>query len=382
MKKLGIYFLFNSLVFGLGGIEISTTHTVGGVANPAQTAVVSADAPFYNPAASLFLGDGEFLSFGISGVFPKYTIKYHGQDVLKTTTPQPLPSFAYTINTGNIGYFIAMGSLGQGGFLKYDASYDVVNKLDITAFNPGIITGISYKFKENLSGAIALRGIYSRLEVKGDTVSGLEVDSKIRAYGVTPEFSVFYKPTEKLDLGAKFLFRTKLDYRGKVMKDDAGIAKTYLAKYSRDQRKDFPSVLSLGSGYQLTEQDKIFLGVNFIFERDKKFTDDLYEKYKNTYEYLAGYERNLNSSFDLILGYGYTYKGKNSEPVADMTQLSAQSISSGLRYKYDSDTNILLALGGNFYKSNSTINRLSKEKRKIDTTRREIILGVSIEKRF
>lgn len=378
MKKYILFLLANSLAFGLGGIEIGTGHSPGAVANPAQTAAISPEAPFYNPAASIFLNEGEYLHFGLLGVFPDYKIKYKGGTVIKTTSPQPLPSFAYIKNEEKMGYFIAAGSLGQGGFLKYNASYNRVKDLDVTAFNPGIITGVSYKFNDDLAGALSLRMMYSKLEAKGSIDTGQNVNSEITAYGITPEISVFYKYNEKLDLGAKFLFRTKLSYDGKVKSDDANIANTVLAKFSRDQRKDFPSVLSLGLGYNLTEKDRISLGYNAIFERDKKFTDELYHKYKNTYEYLFGYERVLNEKFKWIAGYGYVDKGKNAQPVADMTQLSCHQLSTGVKYKHSDTLTISTVLGGNFYESNTS--KLLKYE--IETKRKEIIVGFSFDKKL
>ncbi|MGL5594443.1 MAG: OmpP1/FadL family transporter [Cetobacterium sp.] len=378
MKKYMLFFLAHSLAFGLGGIEIGTSQSPRAVANPAQTATISTESPFYNPAASSFLDTGDYVYFGLLGVFPKYTIKYEGKTVAKTTTTQPLPSFTYIKNQEKIGYFIAAGSLGQGGFLKYNVAYDRIKNLDITAFNPGVITGVSYKFKNDLSAAFSLRMLYSKMEAKGRIDTGQGVHSDIKAFGIAPEISVFYKYNENLDLGAKFLFRTKLDYDGQIKTDDGNIANTILAKFSRDHKKDFPSVLSLGLGYNLTDKDRLSLGYNAIFERDKEFAEDLYSKYKNTYEYLFGYERILNEKFKWMLGYGYIDKGRNDHPVADMTQLSCHQISTGIKYKYSETINITASLGGNFYKSN-TSNLLKYE---IETTRREILFGVAFEKKF
>lgn len=378
MKKLILFIILSKLTLALGGIEIGTSPTVLSVANPAQTANVTAQAPFFNPAATMFLENGEYIYLGTFGVFPDYETQYNGKTFLKTTTFQPVPSFSYTNKKDNYSYFIASGSLGQGGFLKYNVSYDAIDDFHVTAINPGIVIGGSFFITKNISAGVSARIIYSKIEAKGSIKGEGSFKSYIEATGIAPEISLFYTPTENLNLGIKYLAKTKLDYNGKVKEGSKYIINRVFGKFSVDHRKDFPAVLSLGSLYKINENQRFSLGFNWIMESKKTIDDELYHKYKDTYEYEVGFEQDINEKMTLIFGYGYTAKGTNGHTMGDMTQLDSQQLGVGIKYKYSETTNLYTALGINFYKTDHS--KLYNET--ISTKRREPIFGIGLERKF
>lgn len=375
MKKFILFIVISKLSLALGGIEIGTTPSVNSVANPAQTASVNAQSPFFNPAATMFLENGEYIYLGTFGVFPDYETQYNRNTFLKTTTFQPVPSFSYINKKNNFSYFIASGSLGQGGFLKYNVSYDAIDDFHLTAINPGIIIGGSFFITKNISTGISARIIYSRLEAKGSIKNEGTFKSYIETTGIAPEISLFYTPTEKINLGIKYLFKTKLDYEGKVKEGSKYIVNKVFGKFSVDHRKDFPGVLSLGVLYKINETQRLSLGFNWIMESKKTIDNKLYHKYKDTFEYAAGFEQDVNEKTTLIFGYGYTAKGTNNHTLGDMTQLDSQQLGIGLKYKYSEITSLYTVLGVNFYKTDHS--KLNNET--ISTKRREPIFGVGLE---
>ncbi|MEG0300160.1 OmpP1/FadL family transporter [Cetobacterium sp.] len=375
MKKIIIFVIISKLSLALGGIEIGTAPSVISVANPSQTANITVQSPFFNPAATMFLENGQHLYLGAFGVFPDYETQYNGQTFLKTTTFQPVPSFSYINKKDSYSYFIASGSLGQGGFLKYSVSYNAIDDFHLTAINPGVILGGSFFISKNISAGISARIIYSKLEAKGDIKNEGAFRSYIEATGIAPEISLLYTPTEKLNLGIKYLAKTKLDYDGKVKEGSKIIINKVFGKFSVDNRKDFPAVLSLGSLYKITEEQRFSLGFNWIMESEKTIDHDLYHKYKDTYEYGIGFEQDLNEKMTAILGYGYTDKGTNGHIIGDMTQLDSQQLGLGFKYKYSEATNLYTAFGINFYKTDNS--ELYGET--ITTKRKELIFGMGLE---
>ncbi len=378
MKKIILFILISKLSLALGGIEIGTAPSVISVANPAQSANVTAQSPFFNPAATMFLENGQYIYLGAFGVFPDYKTQYNGKTFLNTDTFQPVPSFSYINKNDKYSYFIGAGSLGQGGFLKYKVSYDAIDNFHVTAVNPGVIIGGSFFLSKNISAGVSARIIYSRLEAKGHIKNEGSFRSYIETTGIAPEFSLFYTPTEKLNLGIKYLARTKLDYDGKVKEGSEYIINRVFGKFSVDHRKDFPAVLSVGSLYKINSTQRLSLGFNWILESKKTLDNDLYHKYKDTYEYSLGFEQDINEKVTVILGYGYTDKGTNGHTIGDMTQLDSQQVGLGMKYKYSDVTDIYTALGINFYKTDDS--KIYKET--ISTKRKEVILAVGFERKF
>ncbi|MHA4990385.1 OmpP1/FadL family transporter [Cetobacterium somerae] len=378
MKKIIGFLILSKLSLSLGGIEIGTSPSINSIANPAQTANISAQSPFYNPAATMFLENGQYLYFGAFEVFPDYKTQYNGKTFLKTTTAQPVPSFSYINKKEKYAYFIASGSLGQGGFLKYKVSYDAIDNFHVTAVNPGIIIGGSFFISKDISMGISTRIIYSRLESKGKIKNEGEFKSYIEATGIAPEISFMYTPNDQLNLGIKYLAKTKLDYDGKVKKGSEYIIHRVFGKFSVDHRKDFPAVLSLGGLYKINDRQRVSLGFNWIMESKKTIDSNLYHKYKDTYEYALGFEQDIYEKMTLMFGYGYTAKGDNGHTIGDMTQLDSQQLGIGIKYKYSESTNLYTAFGINFYKTDNS--KLYNQT--ISTKRKEPIFGIGIERKF
>ncbi|MEG0136136.1 MAG: hypothetical protein RR682_09010 [Cetobacterium sp.] len=375
MKKILLFFMFSKLIFALGGIEIGTSPSTSSISNPAQTANITPEAPFYNPSATMFLENGDYLYLGACGIFPEYETNINGSTFLKTTTFQPVPSFAYTHKTTNYSFYFASGTLGQGGFLKYNVSYDAINNFNLTVLYPGIVLGGAFKLNDKISVSLGGRIIYSRLQAEGKILDRDSFKSYIETVGVAPEISFFYTPTKDINLGLKYLAKTKLDYNGKVKQGVENIVTTVFGKYSVDHRKDFPAVLSLGGLYHFNNRQRLSLGYNWIFESDKTIDNELYHKYKDTHEYSIGFEQELSSKFTGILGYGYTDRGTNGHTTGDMTQLSSQQFGIGVKYNYSNSTIISVVGGMNLYKTDHG-KILNSD---VETKRKETILGIGLE---
>lgn len=373
MLMLIILTFLNIDSYSVGGIEILTNTTNSAAANPAQQAAVSVEAVFYNPAGSAFLSDGHYFHYGVYGVGTDYETRT-GDLKLDTTDPQFLPSFSYIFKKDREAYYLGFGNIGQGGLLEYDISTPLVQDFNATIIHPGGIFGVSYMVKDDLSLSLGGRWVYSRIEADGKTAQGREFESRIDAWGIAPEVGIHAKMNEKWNVAAKYLGETSLSYDGSIKKGNEVVIDTLFGRYSRDQRKNFPAILSLGSTYELNGYQKIYFGYNWIFENDKDADRDLYGKYDDTFEYSMAFEQYINDKWDLILGYAYTDKGDNNEGILEITELDAHQVGTGLRYKYSPETEINFGLGIIFYEKGES-NLLGRE---VISRRREVLFGIGV----
>ncbi|MEG0584727.1 MAG: hypothetical protein RR476_09185, partial [Cetobacterium sp.] len=100
----------------------------------------------------------------------------------------------YTHKTTNYSFYFASGTLGQGGFLKYNVSYDAINNFNLTVLYPGIVLGGAFKLNDKISVSLGGRIIYSRLQAEGKILDRDSFKSYIETVGVAPEISFFYTP--------------------------------------------------------------------------------------------------------------------------------------------------------------------------------------------
>lgn len=352
-KNLVLGLCISQAVMANGGIEIATANTTTAIANPAQYANISAESPYYNPAGTAFLEDGQHLHTSFYRSDIDYSTDINGSSI-DTREPQYSGALAYTYVENGRAYYLAFGPMGQGGFLKHDET-DIFKTLDIGATHLGLIFGSSKKISEDLSLSVGGRAVHSRYDLKAKT-NNLAFRGHSDALGISPEIGIHYKLDENIDLGVKYLFRMKLDYEGESNN----------SKYTADGRKDFPSMLSLGGSYKLNDNQKIMIGYNWIMESNKK-SSDLWEEYQDTYEYSLGYEQKLNEKLDLILGYRYIDKGIGDDELVDFTELSGHHIGVGLRQKIAENSEIIYVVGGIKYKDEvSKISVLEVESKRFE----------------
>ena len=368
-----MFIILTSYAYSVGGIEILTNTTNSSAANPAQQSAVSAEAVFYNPAGSAFLDEGHHFHYGAYVVGTDYETRVGGLKA-DTDDPQVLPSFSYIYRKNRAGYYLGFGNIGQGGLLEYDISTPTVEEFDATIIHPGGIFGVSYMVREDLSMSLGGRWVYSRIEAEGKTIKGREFESRVDAWGIAPEVGVHARINEKWDVAAKYLGETKLSYDGSLKKGEEGVVDILFGRYSRDHRKNFPAILSLGTSYELNEYQKVSFGYNWIFESEKDVDKDLYGEYDDTFEYSVSFEQYVNEKFDLILGYAYTDKGDNNEGIMEITELDAHQVGTGLRYKYSPQTEINFGVGIIFYKKG----RAQVAGQEVISRRRETLFGVGV----
>ncbi|MBC2855187.1 transporter [Cetobacterium sp. 2A] len=348
MKKLKFLAIigilgFTKNMYAVGGVELLTNVSAGSVSNPAMQATISSESVFYNPAAISFLEGEHNLYFG--GYYANIDYRAEvGNSYLETTTPQFIPSFSYIYKKDKISYYMGMGMSGQGGVLKFDNNTSLIEDLDSTIIYGGGSFGVSYLYKENLSLSLGGKITYSKTTMDG-TIAGGKIENEKDSFGIAPEISTYYKVNSKISLSAKYLHKTKLDYG------------------------NLASLLSLGSSFELNENQRLNFGYNWILEENE---------YSDSYEYAISFEQRINPKFKITLGYCYSDRGKNKDAIVDFTELSSHQIGLGGTYKATENIDLTIGVGKIRYESESVPIFNTKLKSK----REEIVISTGVTMRL
>ncbi|MCB8566076.1 OmpP1/FadL family transporter [Fusobacterium ulcerans] len=337
-------FLLGETIYAIGGVELLTNTTVGSIANPAMQTSISNESVFYNPAAISFLNDGRYIYLG--GYAAKINYKMEVNNMyIKTTTPQVIPSFSYLQKNGKYSYYLGFGMSGQGGKLKIDTTIPLLNNMEANIIHGGVSFGVSYLINNNLSFSFGGKGNYSKIELKGK-LENQNIKNNKNSESFTFETGVYYKLSKKINLSGKYLHKTKQDYGG-----------------------DLAGLLSLGISYKLTEKERINMGYNIILEENN---------YNNSYEYAISLQKEINSKFNLSLGYSYSDRGNNNDEVYTFTELSSHQIGIGGEYLIQENIVIGLVVGLIDYENKSS----KSTKPNIESSRIEKIAGLSIKIKY
>ena len=318
MKKLilGAALAAASIPAFAGGYVTNTNQSVSFLRMPAQEAVISVDAAYFNPAGVVFLGDGWYFGGNYQAAF---------QNRLTTTTFAPLAYGAANNGKGEKEYkgktvapFIPsldlayvhdrwalsahVGVIGGGGSAVYDdgvgsfetplAGYAAVfNALggpilygaDIyvkgSSFYVGAQLNAAYKVTDNLSVALGLRGTYAigsyDAYIHDITLNGAPAGAALTAMGYgtyaplvadrdldCSQKGMAWSPVIGIDyMLDKWNFALRYEFRGKLgMKNDTETNTTGIATYDdgRTVRSDIPSLLAIGVGYSVLPQLRLY----------------------------------------------------------------------------------------------------------------------------
>ena len=187
---------------------------------------------------------------------------------------------------------------------------------------------------------------------------GADVEQK--GSGITPVLGVNLTVSEKLNIGIKYEFKTKMDLTNSTTRD---FTTAYLANGDSvtmfpDGQKtanDMPAMISVGASIKATDKLTINCGGHFYNDRavnygkkikgenvdNKAFID------RNFYELAAGLEYNITDKILVSAGYLYAETGVNDSYQSDLSySLTSKTIGGGGAYNITD--NIQLNLGAGF----------------------------------
>lgn len=166
-----------------------------------------------------------------------------------------------------------------------------------------------------------------------------QLESTQSGWGVTPILSINYK-FEKLNLAAKYEFKSALNVQNKTTIDDTGLYKDGV-----NTPHDIPAFLSVGGDYQITKSWNVSAGYHHFFDSDANMANDK-QKYINggINEYLLGSEYIINKTFLISAGGQITRTGVTDAYQSDMSfSLNSYSVGFGGAVNITPDLRLNLA---------------------------------------
>jgi len=166
-----------------------------------------------------------------------------------------------------------------------------------------------------------------------------EVDADQKASGITPIFSVFLKPNDKMGLAIRYEMKTNLELENETKTDDTGMfpdgAKT---------RADMPAMLALGLYYQVMPALRTEFNLSYYMNTgvDWEGKEDYVE---NGMEIGMALEYGLSEKLKASLGFLYSNSGAEEGYQTDLSY-SLNSTTLGLGVAYQLTPKMMLNIGG------------------------------------
>ena len=391
-----------------GGLLTNTNQNAAFLRNPAQEGAIGIDALYSNPAGVAFLSEGFHLSINwqmaaqqrimttTSAAFAAgianngaTTKEFKG----KAFTPI-MPSFhaAYVFNE-KWSASAAFTVTGGGGKCEFDnglpmfeamvggplalqgAQYSMEQNLTGEQYLFGLQLGGTYKVTDNVSvfGGVrtvfasnAYEGTIKNIMLKsaatgGQLIPGAMVNPALADYvldcsqstiGFTPIVGVDVN-LGRLNLAAKYEFRTKLEYENES-ENSANVDAAFADyKDGAKVRNDVPAILTLGAEYSVLPSLRLAAGYTHYFDNDAKGSTTNVSD--NTWEASFGVEYDINDKWLVSAGVRHTNYGFADNELSDMNfNMDNYALGIGGAYKVNEKVTVNAGYMHSFYSDHKT----------------------------
>ena len=175
--------------------------------------------------------------------------------------------------------------------------------------------------------------------VAGSTDKELDCDQS--GWGLTPIIGIDYK-IGKLNLGAKYEFKTNLNIENKTKVNSTGVV---AYDHGVNTPNDIPAMLTVGAQYSILPSVRASLGWNHYYDKDAKMANDK-QKYLGggTDEYLAGAEWDITNRVLVSAGFQSTNYELQDNYMSDMSfTTSSYSVGMGAAFKLNKSLKVNVA---------------------------------------
>lgn len=189
------------------------------------------------------------------------------------------------------------------------------------------------------------------------------IDVTQKGFGISPILGINISH-EKLNIGVKYEFKTKIEVENSTKVDDIG-------SYPDGVKSpgDIPALFSIGLSYQLSPKLLASVGYHYIFRRDAGKPNNKQQYVKNTNEFQAGLEYRVDNRLLLSIGGQYSAPKVEDNYQTDLDYI-LKSYTIGLGAAYDFTDRLRLNIGyqwGNYsdytkVTDNNRIDIFSKDK--------------------
>jgi len=275
---------------------------------------------------------------------PAFGTAYNGSNLVSATTF--FSDAAKTLNAWSAGASSFSTGLtpivagGKGTVLVSDGT-----TAGLTAEQVGQIQGLLQAAGQNPVGmniqtaqailtaaAPTFKANADKMSANSGGTTDKEVDAEQTGTGYTPFFGADVKVNDKLNIGIKYEFRTKLSLKNNTTIDGTGMFKD-----GDKVRSDIPAILSVGLDYKLFPQLKFSTGVHYYFDKDAVIESAPGVKKTiegNLYEIAMGMEYDITEKVLISAGYLYNKTGVGQGYQTDLTHsLTSNTVGFGGGFK-------------------------------------------------
>lgn len=420
--KIAILSILSSIFLNAASIDYLSNNSAAYFQNPSQTAKISVEGIFYNPAGTVFLEDGNYVNVNMANSLIQESMTLNGKK-LASNNYAGAPTFNYLHKNDNYSLFANLSVIAGGATLKYDEGVAGI-ELAAQTFNAAsggrlgatvtknqfsgqnryyqLMLGGAYKVNEQFSVGGGLKYVYATRKLNGHGGFGynplvgrfmglqgndLYIDAERKANGVGAIIGLDYKPTETLNLALKYETPVKLKFKTKTEESTnmslggrfIGLSDFY-PKYKDGvvSRRDLPGVLSLGISKDI---NKWTVSGGYIHYFNNSANIDGV-KYNDGYEANIGVDYKINDKFTAHAGFNYANTGAKVDSFNDTEYaINSQIYTVGLTYKPVDNSEWKFGLAHvNYNEKNGSLERtngivLDKTKVKYDKSINVLSLG-------
>lgn len=273
-----------------------------------------------------------------------------------------------SISTDMMGFGAVMGSMGA--YTQATNQY-----LEASSYYMTYMLGGAYAINDKISLGANFRYIMGQNATKaGFTLTGspmmlpdmpIAIDLEQEANAMSASFGVFYTPTERLAISARYDMMAELDFETKVNTDDSQSFED-----GSKANRDLPAVLATGVSYKLTDKVRVEADFNYYFqenadwEKSTPITDEkpISELAGNAYATALGAEIDLSEKLLFSLGVMYTAIDFNDKDGYYTTMGAFEtvpgnntSINTGFRYRVNENIAVNLGMANVFWEKDQEV---------------------------
>lgn len=443
-----------------GGLLTNTNQNAAFVRNFAQEGMITLTSIYANPAGGAFLSNGWHLSLNsqsafqernIDTTFPLFAANVNNPQTThsfkgKATAPL-IPSFTVSYNQDKWSLSAHFAVSGGGGKCEFENglgsfesigasipsqvvsgiaeqlsavypaetalsmakaagpdSYSLNSSMKGRSYYFGLQVGGTYKFRENLSGYVGVRGVYATATYSGfvgdlklfnsatqstalpPAMGGAQYIDLVRqkygnadptitlncdqeGFGVTPILGIDWEINKHWNVAAKYEFRTRMSLENSSQMSDMTkiLAETESGKAlgqfkdGANVREDVPALLAFGVQYSPIDKVRLCAAYHQFFDKDsKKYANKQKLIDHNTHEILLGAEYDLNKLITISGSWEITRYGLSDEFMNDLSfSLSNYMFGGGVRIHPSKYFNIDLGYMCTFYNSRNVATQMA-----------------------
>ncbi len=196
-----------------------------------------------------------------------------------------------------------------------------------------------------------------------------DVEVEQTGSGITPIIGVNISPNDKLNIGLKYEFMTKLELENNTTKDfiigyNVATGNTIgMFPDGEINRNDMPALLTVGVDYQMSDKFLVSTGMHYYFDKSANYgyKDALGNEIKNSdvfdnnyWEWALGLEYNISDKMLISAGYLRAQSGLKDEYQTDLNyKISSNSFGLGGAYSITPKIDLNLAVAYTFYVEDS-----------------------------